>query len=146
MTDRDSRLRILRETSPLTPGRGGRRKPAPDKALTIRVQQEPGYVLIAVAGEIDIATVARLEEELSALTASGKPLVIDLEQVRFIDASGLRALGRAAGQAAAHGASSHVICQRRHIVRLFRITKLDRRILLAGSRAEALGALGETEA
>ena len=103
-------------------------------------------MLIAVAGEIDIATVARLEEELSALTASGKPLVTDLEQVRFIDASGLRALGRAAEQTAAHGASFHVICRRRHIVRLFRITKLDRRILLAGTRAEALGALAETEA
>lgn len=146
MTDRDSRLRVLRETSPLSPGRSGRRKAAADKALTVRVQQEPGYVLIIVAGEIDIATVARLEEELAALGASAKPMVADLEEVRFIDASGLRALGHAAGQAAAHGASFHVICRRQHIVRLFRITKLDRRILLAGSRAEALQALGETEA
>ena len=146
MTDRDSRLRVLREPSALTHGRGGRRKPAADKALTVRVQQEPGYVLIIVAGEIDIATVAWLEEELAALGASAKPMVADLEEVRFIDASGLRALGHAAGQAAAHGASFHVICRRQHIVRLFRITKLDRRILLAGSRAEALQALGETEA
>ncbi len=103
MTDRDSRLRVLRETSALTHGLGGRRKPAADKALTVRVEQEPGYVLISVAGEIDIATVARLEEELAALSASAKPLVADLEEVRFIDAAGLRALGRAAGQAAAHG-------------------------------------------
>ena len=146
MTDRDSRLRVLRETSASTHGLGGRRKPAADKALTVRVEQEPGYVLISVAGEIDIATVARLEEELAALSASTKPLVADLEEVRFIDAAGLRALGRAAGQAAAHGASFHVICRRRHIARLFRITKLDRRILLAGTRAEALQALAETKA
>jgi len=144
VTDRDSRLRVLRETSPLTSARDGRRKPAADKALTVRVQHEPGYVLIIVAGEIDIATVTRLEEELAALAASAKPLVADLEEVRFIDASGLRALGRAAGQAAAHGASFHVICRQRHIVRLFGITKLDRRILLAGTRAEALQALAET--
>ena len=39
------------------------------KALTIRTRREPGYVVVTVAGEIDIATVARLRERLSAPAA-----------------------------------------------------------------------------
>jgi hypothetical protein len=34
------------------------------KALTIRVRRRRGYVEVAVAGEVDIATVARLRERL----------------------------------------------------------------------------------
>ena len=143
MTDRDSRLRVLRETAYLSPGRRGRRKSATDRALDIRVQHEPGHVVVTVAGEIDIATVGRLGEELSVLAASGWPLVADLDQVSFIDAAGLRALGAAAGQAAAHGASLHVVCDRRHTRRLFRLTGLDRRLLLARNLAEAVQALAE---
>jgi hypothetical protein len=32
--------------------------------LTIRVQHEPGYVIITAAGEIDIFTVTRLRDQL----------------------------------------------------------------------------------
>ena len=74
-----------------------------DKALTIRTRRESGYVIVTVAGEIDIATVARLRERLSALAAGGLPLVADLDQVSFIDATGLGALAVAARRAAGPG-------------------------------------------
>ena len=113
-----------------------------DKALTIRTRRESGYVIVTVAGEIDIATVARLRERLSALAAGGLPLVADLDQVSFIDATGLGALAGAARRAADHGASLHVVCDQPQIRRLFHVTGLDRQIPLARSLAEALRALG----
>jgi anti-sigma B factor antagonist len=112
------------------------------KALTIKAHREPGYIVVTVAGEVDIATVARLRERLSALAADGLPLVADLDQVSFIDATGLGALAGAARQAAAHGASLHVVCARPQTRRLFRVTGLDRQIPLARDLAEALHALG----
>ena len=75
------------------------------EALTIRVRREQGYAIVAVAGEVDIATVTRLRERLFELAASGRTLVVDLDQVSFIDSSGLAALAGAARRAAAHGAS-----------------------------------------
>jgi anti-sigma B factor antagonist len=113
-----------------------------DKALTIQARREPGYVLVTVAGEVDIATVARLRERLLALAAGGLPLVADLDQVSFIDATGLGALAGAARRAAAHGASLHVVCARPQTRRLFRVTGLDRQIPLVRDLAEALRALG----
>ncbi len=143
MTDVHSGLRAgLRAVRPETlcpiPLESGAPRSVPDNTLTIRVRHQPKYVLVTVAGEIDIATVARLRERLWALAASGRPLVADLEQVSFIDASGLGALAVAARLAAEHGASLHVVCARRKIRRLFGLTELDHPIPLARTLAEAL--------
>ena len=62
-------------------------------------------MLVTVAGEVDIATVAQLRESLRALVAGGRRVVADLDQVSFIDAAGLGVLAGAAGLAAAHGTS-----------------------------------------
>ena len=60
--------------------------------LTIEVRHEQDYVIVTAAGEIDISTVARMRECLFDLAASGRPLVADLDQVSFIDSTGLAAL------------------------------------------------------
>ena len=112
------------------------------KALTIQARREPGYVVVTVAGEVDIATVAALRERLSALAAGGLPLVADLDQVSFIDATGLGALAGAAREAAEHGTSLHLVCAQPQTRRLFRVTGLDRQIPLAHDLAEVLRALG----
>jgi anti-sigma B factor antagonist len=144
MTDCRSGLRAVRpetlrpETLCLIPAGIGAPGSGPQDALTIRVRHEPNYVLAAVSGEIDIATVARLRERLWALAASGRTLVADLEQVSFIDASGLGALAGAAGLAAEHGASLYVVCAREKIRRPFRLTGLNRTIPLACTLAEVL--------
>ena len=152
MTSRHSGLRVVPpETLYLNLVGSGAQRSTPDDALTIRVRHTPKYVLVAVAGEIDIATVAGLRERLVALAAGGRPLVIDLDQVSFIDAAGLGALVGAAKRAAEHGVGLHVVCARQQIRRLFRITGLDRSIPLARTLAEALpimaaGAAAETKA
>jgi len=114
---------------------------AEDEALTVRVRHEPGYVLVIVAGEIDFASVARLRDRLFPLAATGRPLVVDLDRVTFIDATGLGALAGAARRAAAAGTSLRVVCARPRIRRLFRVAGLDQAVSLAGTLDEALGML-----
>ena len=75
------------------------------EALTIEARHERGCAVVTVAGEIDIATATRLREGLAGLAAGGRPLVADLDRVRFIDSAGLAALVGAASRAAAHGGS-----------------------------------------
>ena len=113
-------------------------EPDEDDVLTVRVRHEPGYVLVTVAGEVDFASAAGLRERLVTLAASGRPLVVDLDRVSFIDAAGLGALAGVARRAAVHGTSLQVVCARRQTRRLFGITELDRVIPLASTLAEAL--------
>lgn len=60
--------------------------------------------------------------------------------------SRLRVLRRAAGRAAAHRVTMHVICDRDHILRLFNLTGLDRRITVARTLTEALQSFPPAEA
>jgi anti-sigma B factor antagonist len=140
VTDRAFGLRILRPETSYLDSDGDRGSwQVLDQALTMRVRRKPGYLTITVAGEIDFATVSRLKSRLLPLAAAGCPLVVDLNLVSFIDAAGLGALASAARRAAVHGTSLHVVCARRQIRRLFRITGLD--LPLAGTLAEALQVL-----
>ena len=108
------------------------------EALTIQVRREQGYAIVAVAGEIDISTVIPLRERLFEVAVSGAPLVVDLEQVSFIDSVGLATLVGAAKRAAAHGGSLQVACAQPKIRQLARLTGLDCRIPLPSTLDEAL--------
>jgi anti-sigma B factor antagonist len=52
-----------------------------------------GWQCIAVAGEIDLATVTELESAIDAVFSSDShPLVVDLRESSFMDSTGLKAL------------------------------------------------------
>jgi anti-sigma B factor antagonist len=112
------------------------------EALAIEVRHEQGFAIVAVAGEIDISTVTGLRECLFELAASGRPLVVDLDQVSFIDSAGLAALVGTAKRSAAHGGSPYAVCARPKIRKVFRLTGLDCRIPLTHTLDEAREALG----
>ena len=109
--------------------------------LTIEVCHEQDYAILTAAGEIDISTVSPMSERLFDLAASGRPLVADLDQVSFIDSTGLGALVGTAKRATACGGSLYAVCRRPKIRELFRLTGLDCRIPLARTLDEALEAL-----
>jgi anti-sigma B factor antagonist len=53
---------------------------------------EDGVFLIAISGELDIATVALVRQRLAALADAGaRRIVADLREVAFIDSTGLAA-------------------------------------------------------
>jgi anti-sigma B factor antagonist len=106
-------------------------------ALTITVSSERGAVIAAVAGEIDISTVAQLRERLFELADSGGTLIVDLNQVTFIDSAGLGALVGTARRVAEHGGSLHAVCSQQPR-RLLWMTGVDRRIPLAATVDDVL--------
>jgi anti-sigma B factor antagonist len=108
------------------------------EALTIEVRHEQGCAIVTVAGEIDISTVTPLRERLFEMAATGAPLVVDLEQVSFIDSVGLATLVGAAKRAATCGGSLQVASALPKIRELVHITELDRRIPLFHTLDEAL--------
>ena len=110
------------------------------EALTIEVRQGHDCAIVAAAGEIDIYTVTRLRERLFEIAASGHPLVVDFDQVSFIDSVGLAMLVGTANRAAAHGSGLQVAGAPPKIRQLLRLAGLDRRIALPRTLDEALAA------
>ncbi len=67
--------------------------------------------VIAVAGELDIASAPGLCARLDAARAGRRPrLLVDLTDVDFCDSTGLRALLGAASEVRAHGGRFAIVC------------------------------------
>jgi anti-sigma B factor antagonist len=106
--------------------------------LSVTVSRERGVNIAAIAGAIDISTVAALRERLFGLADDGQPLIVDLNQVTFIDSTGLGVLIGAARRADVHGVSVHAVCSRPQTRELLRLTGVDRRIPLSATVDAAL--------
>jgi len=64
-----------------------------DDELTISVSPEPGYVVVSVAGEIDMATAPQFREQLASVISCGAlRVVVDLARVTFMASAGVGVL------------------------------------------------------
>ncbi|SCL20917.1 anti-sigma B factor antagonist [Micromonospora rhizosphaerae] len=99
---------------------------------------EPGRVVLAPVGEIDMAGVRQLERALDAVL--DRPgvveVVVDLAEVAFLDSSGVATLLRAAAEAVGRGATLRVTNPRPVVARVLRITAVDILLGLPGGDAD----------
>lgn len=95
-------------------------------------------VVLAVAGEIDMVTSPRFQEEMLASVDTGpETLVVDLTDVGFFDSAGLSALV-AVYERATESTTLRVVTSSNATVRPLRVTALDRKIPVHYSREDAL--------
>ena len=79
--------------------------------FSVQERDEAGVHVIAVAGELDIATAPELCARLDATRSGRRPrLLVDLTDVDFCDSTGLRALLGAASEVRAHGGRFAIVC------------------------------------
>jgi anti-sigma B factor antagonist len=100
-------------------------------ALRFSTTHARGRSVVAVAGDVDVATATDLHAHLcDAVNAgageAGRVLVADLSHVTFMDASGLTALLRSEAHAHACGARLQLAAPHPRVTRLLCITGLDR--------------------
>jgi len=95
--------------------------------------------VISVSGELDRASVPALREVVAAEVANDRirQLVLDLEDVEFVDAGGLRLLLDASEAMRKDGRRFCVVCTNPHVLRMFTLT--DVRLNVVRSRESALG-------
>ena len=86
-----------------------------------------GIEVIDVAGTIDIYTAPRLRELLIDLVSTDNcQLIINMDQVEFLDSTGLGVLVGALKRVRAHDGSLDLVCTQERILKLFRITGLTK--------------------
>lgn len=104
-----------------------------------RIQAQNGVTSLALTGELDIATVPVLETALSGVDDDGAgPIVVDLREVTFIDAAGVRALLRAHERSVMSGHRLLLVGASDPAQRVFRLTGTDH-LLEDEETAELLG-------
>ena len=86
-----------------------------------------GYQIVSVAGELDIATAEQAYSYISeVIDERPAPVTVDLSGLTFCDASGLGALARIARHAREAGRQLMLTSARPSVMKIMRITGLDR--------------------
>jgi anti-anti-sigma factor len=116
---------------PQTPaGLGGNRPTQTPAAAQLELSCRTGangYQIISVAGELDIATAEQAYSYISeVIDERSAPVTVDLSGLTFCDASGLGALARIARHARETGRELVLTSARPSLVKIMRITGLDR--------------------
>lgn len=95
--------------------------------LEIKTDRSEGVCMVTLDGEVDVYTAPRLKEELVAAIEGGcANVIVDLEAVGFIDSSGLGVLVSALRRARERDGVVRIVCTRESILKIFRITGLDK--------------------
>lgn len=95
--------------------------------LGIATERDGNVCSMKLTGEVDVYTAPRLKEELIAVVQSGcSNVIVNMEDVGFIDSSGLGVLVSALRRARERDGVVRIVCTRDNILKIFRITGLDK--------------------
>jgi anti-sigma B factor antagonist len=106
--------------------------------LDIRTERDGEACLVTVAGEVDVYTSPALKGRLVEVIDAGcGRLVVVLDGVGFIDSSGLGVLVGALRRMKERGDDMQIVCTREQVLKIFRITGLDKVFPIVATIEEA---------
>lgn len=98
-----------------------------------------GWTVVAASGEIDVAAAPTLRNQLVELISAGSAqVVLDLENVDFIDSTGLGVLVGAVRRARAADGDVRLVCTNSRILKVFDVTGLDEVFAIESSVEDAV--------
>lgn len=107
--------------------------------LGLDVTERDGAAVLAVSGEVDVATVPRLREQLHGLVAQGtNRIIVDLDGVDFLDSTGLGVLVGALKRVRSNDGELALVCTQPRIRKVFEVTGLTKVFSLFDSVDEAV--------
>ena len=110
-----------------------------DLSLSTRVEGD--RTVVEVGGEIDVYTAPKLREQLVDLVTDGTyHIVVDMENVDFLDSTGLGVLVGGLKRVRSHDGSLRLVCTQERILKIFRITGLTKVFPIHDSVADAVAA------
>lgn len=95
--------------------------------LGLDVSDNNGVSVLTVRGEVDVYTAPRLRERLVEMASEGKyRVIVDLEQVDFLDSTGLGVLVGGLKRLRTHDGDLQLVCTQHRILKVFEITGLTK--------------------
>jgi anti-sigma B factor antagonist len=107
--------------------------------LNISSTKTGEFMVINLEGEVDVYSAGMLREEIINQVDNGEyNIVVNLSKVAFLDSTGLGVLVGGLKRVKPHDGQLGIICQQEKILRIFRITGMDK-IFPIYSGVEELG-------
>jgi anti-anti-sigma factor len=99
---------------------------------------EPQRVVVSLIGELDLGAADGLWSELEPLLEDARLVVLDGNQLEFLDSSGVRILARAAHRARETGATLRLVTPNPAVLRTLELTGAEQLVALFPGVDEAL--------
>ena len=110
--------------------------------LEISVGRHGDACVVTLTGEVDVYTAPTLRARLiEAADSDSSAIVVDMSGVDFIDSSGLGVLVSILKRVREQGSTMSIVSDREVILKVFRITGLDRVFPIVPTLAEATGSV-----
>jgi anti-anti-sigma factor len=107
--------------------------------LQIAVRQERDRVVLGLSGELDLASAPLLQSEIErAEKADTSVVVLDLQELRFVDSTGLRIILSAHERSEERGHEFAVTRGSQQVQRILALTGLGEHLRVIGSPDEML--------
>ncbi|HYN66967.1 MAG TPA: STAS domain-containing protein [Ornithinibacter sp.] len=109
--------------------------------LSVSTSRQDDISVVTVAGEVDVYSAAQLRAVLDEEIGAGHTrLVVDLDEVSFLDSTGLGVLVGRLKLVRNSSGWLRIVCTNDRILRVFRITGLDKVFGIHGTLEDALAA------
>jgi anti-sigma B factor antagonist len=105
----------------------------------VEVRSEDRATVIAVSGELDLASSPALQEELDRVSPDSELLIIDLRELDFMDSTGLSVLVRAHQRAEEQGRRLAMVKGPQQVQRLLSLTGVADRLTLVDTPEDLIG-------
>jgi anti-sigma B factor antagonist len=111
------------------------------RGSSLRTEFVPGDGVLVLEGELDVGTVAQLDDALAnAAAATDGTLTIDASRVDFLDSVGLRSILNVTADLSKVGRAMAIVCTPGPVRRLIELTALTGHLALYDSRAAVIAA------
>jgi anti-sigma B factor antagonist len=104
--------------------------------LQVTTEERERFVHVGLVGELDLSTVAKVQDELRRVEQSEpSTVVLDLSRLTFLDSTGLRCIVTADERAREAGRRVVVVRGPDPVQRVFSITRLEERLEMVDDTA-----------
>lgn len=106
-----------------------------DKFVDASIDKNEEYSKLIVSGEIDLNTIEILKPKLEELLKENKDILIDMENVKFIDSTGLGTLVKLYKEQKQREKKVSIINTKKNVRKIFKITCMEEMFNLGGENS-----------
>lgn len=106
--------------------------------LSLSTETRGGFVVVDVAGDLDVYTAPQLQEALDQTVCNGGRVILDLSKVHFIDSTGLGTIAGAHEKSRAANGELRLVVADPHVLKIFRITGFEGIFAIYGKLDDAI--------
>lgn len=105
----------------------------------MQVDEREGWAVVRASGDLDLTTAVRLREQAVQVVTGGQAcLVLDLQEVDFVDSTGLGVIVGLLKRTRSQGGDLRLVSTRPSLRKVLELTDLDRALPLRATVDEAI--------